>query len=360
MPRVRRTALTVLVATASIACATALAAVLPHSNHQRLTATSGIALADDTNGAALFTLSNLAPDATVNRCMTIAYAGAAPADVRLSADGQGSLAKYLDLTIEIGDGGGFGDCSGFTGAPVYSGTLDDLVTNHTAYASGVPLWPTLTTGSGVMLVSAHVQSTAPQLLAATMDLSIEARSSGTLTVSPAPTTPTTPTAPSEPTTHASPAPTPSTDDHKAPVPATPTPTPTTYPAPVAVPVAPAATPVTVSHHHTHAKVKTYPAAPVATPLPVAPRHPVVHRRPAHHHAAPHPPGAIKQAVKAILHAAVTGIERSPLSLTPLLLMLLFLLIQDRIDRRDPKLALAAAHADAQVLFSDPPEVPAPS
>jgi hypothetical protein len=294
--------------------------------------------------------------------MTIAYAGAAPADVRLSADGQGSLAKYLDLTIEIGDGGGFGDCTGFSGAPVYSGTLDDLLANHTAYASGVPLWPTLTTGSGVMLVSAHVQSTAPQLLAATMDLSIEARSSGTLTVTP---TPTTPSQPSEPTTHGTPAPTPSTDDHKAPVPAatptpTPAPTPTTYPAPAAVPVGPAATPVTITHHHTHPKVKTYPAAPVVAPTPVAHSRPVVGHRPARHHAAPHPPGAIKRAVKAILHAAVSGIERSPLSLTPLLLMLMFLLIQDRIDRRDPKLALAAAHADPLVLFSDPPEVPAPS
>jgi hypothetical protein len=38
----------------------------------------------------------------------------------------------------------------------------------------------------------------------------------------------------------------------------------------------------------------------------------------------------------------------------LLMLVLFLLLQDRIDRRDPKLTLAPGHADPDLPFDEPP------
>jgi hypothetical protein len=41
-------------------------------------------------------------------------------------------------------------------------------------------------------------------------------------------------------------------------------------------------------------------------------------------------------------------------LSVLVLLVLFLLLQDRIDRRDPKLALAPEHAEPDLRFSETP------
>lgn len=50
----------------------------------------------------------------------------------------GALAPYLDTTIEIGTGGSFGDCTGFTPtSTLYTGTLDNYSTTHTSWATGL-------------------------------------------------------------------------------------------------------------------------------------------------------------------------------------------------------------------------------
>jgi hypothetical protein len=46
-------------------------------------------------------------------------------------------------------------------------------------------------------------------------------------------------------------------------------------------------------------------------------------------------------------------------LSVLVLLVLFLLLQDRIDRRDPKLALAPEHAEPDLRFSPAPARQAP-
>jgi hypothetical protein len=355
-PRALRAALTACVVVVTVAAATALAAVLPHV-HDRAASGPPITLADDANGAALFALNNLVPGDTAVRCLRLSYQGSTPGDVRLSAAGGGTLAPFLHMTVEVGSRGAVGDCSLFSGTPVYTGTLDDLVAHHASYAGGVELWSSLAAGTGVMRVTAHVDDGAPQSLAASLNMTIEARTDGPMTVGTVPdNTPkggggdATPKSPVGGTGNSSP------------------PVTTTVPGPAPFPNSGAqSTPLSVhhhSHHHATPSVSGITSAPgssagsvtgqgsgttgAGTSIGLGDEH-------GHRHAGG--ASALKQAADTVLHDSVATLERSPLPLLLLILMGLFLLVQNRIDSRDPKLALAAAHADPTIPFSDPPEDP---
>lgn len=91
--------------------------------------TSGtIEIGDDDQGRSLFDLRDLVPNSPVTRCLEVAYTGSIlPVSLSLRAEAGGSLAEYLDVTIEEGSGGGFESCAGFVPAGlVYDGSLDDL------------------------------------------------------------------------------------------------------------------------------------------------------------------------------------------------------------------------------------------
>lgn len=61
--------------------------------------------------------------------------------VRMYGTSTGSLAPYIDLTIERGTGTTFPSCTGFTGGTtVYSGTLSAFTAAMTDYASGLGGW----------------------------------------------------------------------------------------------------------------------------------------------------------------------------------------------------------------------------
>ena len=64
--------------------------------------------------------------------------------------------------------------------------------------------------------------------------------------------------------------------------------------------------------------------------------------------------AVSSAVQGVVHAvgAAGGGTGFPLLLIGL--VMIFLLVQNRIDRRDPKLALASIAADDTVEFQPPP------
>jgi hypothetical protein len=90
-----------------------------------------LAVTDDDSGRALFGDVQLAPGHSVSRCLRIAASSAdRAATVRFGAtDVTGTLATGLRLRVEAGDGAWFGDCSGFTAGvatPVFDGTLADL------------------------------------------------------------------------------------------------------------------------------------------------------------------------------------------------------------------------------------------
>jgi hypothetical protein len=106
--------------------------------------TAAITLTDNDSGTAMFVnVTDLAPGTPVERCIEVTYTGTAdPLPVLLYAPSAptGTLAPYLDLTVEIGpdNGAAYGSCTGFTAdGTVYSGTLANL---PGSYAAGLSTW----------------------------------------------------------------------------------------------------------------------------------------------------------------------------------------------------------------------------
>lgn len=102
-------------------------------------ATGTVVLTDDDTGSAMFSVTNMTPGSPVIECITITYSGnQLPAPVRMYGTTTGGLATYLDTIIEIGTGGTFGDCTGFTPtSTLFNTTLADFSSTHTDWASGL-------------------------------------------------------------------------------------------------------------------------------------------------------------------------------------------------------------------------------
>ncbi|MCB2224227.1 MAG: M73 family metallopeptidase [Actinobacteria bacterium] len=108
-------------------------------------AAGDVVLTDDDSGAAMFDVTNMAPGDSATHCIEVTYEGSlAPADVEMyvaSGDLTGTgLDDYLDLTVEMGTGGAFGDCSGFSGSTVFDGELGAFASAHTDFAGGTGSW----------------------------------------------------------------------------------------------------------------------------------------------------------------------------------------------------------------------------
>ena len=102
-------------------------------------------LTDSGAGTAMFPDDVLAPGTVLERCIDVTYAGNAdPQPVMLYAAGaSGDLARYLDLSIEVGPSTGdtFGSCAGFSpDRTLYTGTLAGFAAAHPDYAGAVPTW----------------------------------------------------------------------------------------------------------------------------------------------------------------------------------------------------------------------------
>jgi len=109
-------------------------------------ASGTVALGDDDSGAALFSVSNLVPGQSEQKCIVVTYGGSLAAAVKLYADGYSSsraLGSYVNLVVEEGSGATFAgsgpsSCPGFSASgTVYSGTVDDFAATRTGYATGV-------------------------------------------------------------------------------------------------------------------------------------------------------------------------------------------------------------------------------
>ncbi len=102
-------------------------------------ATGTVVLTDDDTGSALFTASNMTPGSPLVECITVTYSGSQlPAPIRLYGSTTGTLDTYLNTAIEIGTGGSYGDCTGFTPtSTLFNNTLANFSTTHTDWASGL-------------------------------------------------------------------------------------------------------------------------------------------------------------------------------------------------------------------------------
>ena len=326
-------------------------------------------LSDDDGGAALFNLSELAPGQTALRCLNVRLEGGA-GPMRLSGVVSGAgLEDFLGVVIEAGSGGRFGDCSGFDGATLFEGTLGDFMRRHREYDSGLDVG-SAGTGTATFRFRLSMQdSAAAHGRSASADFRWETRAGAPALVDPLPPAPA-PPADSPPGDRREPAPrkappgSPDDADERPgskPGSAQPAPAPAAEqplsPAPGAEqPVNRAEPPARVRPTPAETRRRgrrtgTHKRRPGATSRAVDPgRGPRFgpQREPARRTDRPSSlPVAIARAVRDV--AARTAF--------PLLLLIvagLFLLIQNRIDRGDPKLAHAPLHADPDLPFLPPP------
>jgi hypothetical protein len=97
-------------------------------------------LTDDDSGAALFTMPAMQPGEQTSQCLTVSYEGPQAATVLLRGTSGGELDRFLDMAVEVGQGGRYGDCSGFTGEPLYVGTLAGFAGQYGSGTAGLPTW----------------------------------------------------------------------------------------------------------------------------------------------------------------------------------------------------------------------------
>lgn len=139
--------------------------------------TGTVVLTDDDLGVAMFSATGMTPGNPLVECITVTYSGnQLPAPVRLFGTTTGTLDTYLDTTIEVGTGGSFGDCTGFTPtSTLFTNTLENFSTTHTDWATGLATFSAATNPtSRTFRVTVDVQNNAlAQGLSSTADFIFE-------------------------------------------------------------------------------------------------------------------------------------------------------------------------------------------
>lgn len=370
-------------------------------------AVTGPQLTTDSGGRPLLTGSDLAPGRQTENCLVLTYTGL-PAGVNgvgmYGVPAGSGLADYLDLTIDVGSGGGrFGNCSGFAGATVFSGSLTAFGQAYAAPA-GQLLVATVPSPAGEVTVRVRLRLRDDNRAQGRTASAIFSWTVGPVVLPVGPVvlpvggggTPTSSSSTSPGRTGTGPVPTPTTEPTPGPTsssagtpPEAGAPTPSVSPAvegsvqtagpgqqpapgaapsqsPPAVPLGPPLTSV---------NVPLLPAGPARSPAPSSPaagpplksedgkvpggaggsRAPTA-EQPATVAAGPAAQiaEAIRELVTTAQQAAPSAAKGGALGLGTLPFVLLFLLIQKRLDERDPKLALAPSYEDAFLLFEDSP------
>lgn len=357
-----------------------------------LTATSsssvpGITLTGDADGTALFTASGMAPGHTLTRCLRLSYGNAVSGDqLKLMGSSSGALAEHMQVRIEAGTGGSAATCAGFTGSVVYTGTLSGLTSAHGTAATALPL-KTLPDGDAAVTVRMRIaieDTNIAQGLTASSDLVWVADALGNRTAPPPVVTPVNPTPVRPPATTppvVDPPVDPVPDAPVDPAPADPSadiPSGTDGVPPASTPTATTTTPAPDAGSTTPAPSAAEPgsgrnpsAAPTSVPVPPSTGggddagglgrvgHVFSSGAKALSSGARTLAHAVtSQVIAPVAAAAAPAVRGASLGLggtAPLLGA--FLLIQGRIDRRDPKLALAPAYADPDLTFNDIPRGP---
>lgn len=102
-----------------------------------------VTITDDDAGVAMFTPTAMKPGDSNTNCIVATYSGTlVPADVKLyGVSGGTGLDAYLDVTIDLGTGGAFGNCTGFVlGSTPFTGTLATFAATHTNFTNGIAGW----------------------------------------------------------------------------------------------------------------------------------------------------------------------------------------------------------------------------
>jgi hypothetical protein len=110
--------------------------------------TAGTVDLSNETASVMFNVGTLKPGSTGDKCMVVTYNGNLAASVKLYASAYGgTLAPYVNLTVEMGTGGNYASCTGFSVASTpYTGTLSNFGSTKNSFANGVGSWSP--TGSG--------------------------------------------------------------------------------------------------------------------------------------------------------------------------------------------------------------------
>lgn len=108
--------------------------------------TGSVALTDDDNGSARFQATNLVPQQSETKCITVTANASVPGVVKgyviNAVASAAKLEDYIKVTIEHGNGGGFGSCDGFTktGDSIAAPTALSTLVASKDFATGVGGW----------------------------------------------------------------------------------------------------------------------------------------------------------------------------------------------------------------------------
>jgi hypothetical protein len=245
-------------------------------------------LTDDASGP-LFVEMNMTPGTTSTSCVAVTNVGPSAADVRMyGAMTDAGLARHVLLTIDAGEGGQYGDCSSFRGQEIFDGSLHEFATSHREFRSGLRTPVVVGPEESISFrLTQQLNEVAPQGRGARARFDWEARASSEPDVTSRPSGVPQVRAPND--------------------------------------------------------VAPHPATVDRDPVPVAPDSGNASGPRAE---AKDAPGGLELAVKVITEVA----KRGWVLVFLLLLVGLFLFVQDRIDRRDPKLARARVYPDPDLSF----------
>ena len=337
-------------------------------NPRHAFSTDEVTISDDDAASALFEAGNLGPGKPITNCISVSFDGnGSPAVVRLRGQSSGALDRHLALTIEIGSGGRYNQCGTFRGDVLYHGSLAGFVAGHGSLGSGLTTFsPTGDDSRTFRFTVAVTDDAAAQGTSAKAGFSWDAQPAPAVVplpegTAPAPASP----RPGSPTSAAPASPAPVT------APGTSRPGTATPPAPGAPRRGPGAAGGRAGDA----------VGPVPTPEPAAPS-------PTPEPATGQPAGAptagggqdpagsggsgkasggrgakpsttwetLQQFLGDALQVALAVGKGAAPPFLLLGIVALFLAFQDRVDRKDPKLALAPVHAEPHLTFAPRGEI----
>ena len=127
-----------------------------------------IVLTDDDANAATFNAVGLKPGSTDTKCIKVTSTGDIGGAVKMYGSAHSTtkaLSDNLDITVALGNGGAFGNCTGFVKtADVYTGTLSNYAVAHTNYANGAGTWASTGADSRTYQITYKVKDAAPNTI----------------------------------------------------------------------------------------------------------------------------------------------------------------------------------------------------
>jgi hypothetical protein len=139
--------------------------------------TGTVAISDNDNGTALYTVTGAKPGDTVSRCIKTTYTGSLPSDVHLYSNSTpGTLAQYVNLTITQGTAvaafPGCGDFAADSRGVIFDGTLASFESSRSTFATGINTDPPslvdwLNGNSVVYKITATLQTGTPDTVQGT-------------------------------------------------------------------------------------------------------------------------------------------------------------------------------------------------